>query len=390
MLLELRRFGDSNTSHEAPGFPRSLSWDRPLPTLDGSVLGLVFGTHDTATAGQALAELRDKYRHIEIVGCSTAGEVMGETLSDDSLVVAIVRFDRTSIRVASEPIVAEPRRSGATVGSQLSRPGPDGRTLSAVMVFIDGLAADVDAVLDGLRSTVDPGVPISGGVAADALGFSRAWTTAEQGVLAEGGLSALGLYGPDVVVRHGAASGWRPFGPPRSVTRSRGSVVYELDGRPILDMYEDYLGDRTAELPSAALILPLQVTLPSGEDVVRTILSIDTANRSMTFAGPMPEASICSLMLGSSDRLIDGAARAARQLTTDGCGPRLAVAVSCVGRRLALGTETEDEIDAIARELGDTAEVLGFYSYGEIAPTPVSNAAIHNQTMTITTISERA
>jgi hypothetical protein len=101
--------------------------------------------------------------------------------------------------------------------------------------------------------------------------------------------------------------------------------------------------------------------------VVRTILAIDEAADCMTFAGDIPEGCHARLMKANFDRLVDGAIGAAK-ISHEAVGGRadFALLISCVGRK------------------------AGFYSYGEISPfTPNARCELHNQTMTITTLSER-
>ena len=70
--------------------------------------------------------------------------------------------------------------------------------------------------------------------------------------------------------------------------------------------------------------------------------------------------------------------------------PTLAVAISCVGRRLVLGERAEEEIEATLEVLPAGTRQIGFYSYGEISPYAQGPCDLHNQTMTLTTISESA
>jgi hypothetical protein len=113
----------------------------------------------------------------------------------------------------------------------------------------------------------------------------------------------------------------------------------------------------------------------------------------MTFAGDVPEGWVAQLMRGNFDRLAAGAAKAAHQAAASNAdkrnGDQVAVLVSCIGRRLLMGQHTVDEVEAASVELGPDVSRLGFYSYGEISPHSVSGACeLHNQTMTVTTISE--
>ena len=124
-----------------------------------------------------------------------------------------------------------------------------------------------------------------------------------------------------------------------------------------------------------------------------TLLAVDAMAQSLTFAGDMPQGSLCRLMKTDVDSLIDGsglAAEAAKPGGAAGAGtPGLCLVVSCVGRRLVLGQLTGEELDIVRERLGPAAAIAGFYSYGELAPfSNVVSCQLHNQTMTLTTIHE--
>ena len=111
----------------------------------------------------------------------------------------------------------------------------------------------------------------------------------------------------------------------------------------------------------------------------------------MTFAGDIPQGARARLMRANHDRLIEGAARRAggRQRGAPVRRTRsLALAISCVGRRLVLGERIEEEIEATLDALPAGSTQIGFYSYGEISPSGVAACDLHNQTMTLTTIRE--
>jgi hypothetical protein len=193
-------------------------------------------------------------------------------------------------------------------------------------------------------------------------------------------------------IGHGSKGGWDFFGPERVITRSRDNVLYELDGRPALDLYKEYLGDRAAELPAAAWLFPLSIRANRSDvnRVVRTVLSVDDAEKSLTFAGNVPKGHLAQLMRANFDRLVDGAAGAASELrpALNGNGPTLCIAVSCVGRRLVLGERAEEEVEAVLEALEPHTRQVGFYSYGELSPYANGRCDLHNQTMTLTAIGE--
>jgi hypothetical protein len=111
----------------------------------------------------------------------------------------------------------------------------------------------------------------------------------------------------------------------------------------------------------------------------------------MTFAGDMPEGAYARLMKANFDRLIDGAADAAR-ISCEVIGarrPDLAILISCVGRKMVLQQRIEEEVEGVREVMGPQTVMTGFYSYGEISPfNPNAKCQLHNQTMTITTFLE--
>ncbi|HYS90730.1 MAG TPA: FIST C-terminal domain-containing protein, partial [Bradyrhizobium sp.] len=244
--------------------------------------------------------------------------------------------------------------------------------------------------------TIGQHIPLTGGLAGDGSQFEETLVGANCAPRSRM-VAGIGFYGDAIRIGHGSAGGWDVFGPWRTVTRSQGNVLFELDGEPALNLYERYLGDEAEGLPGAGLLFPLQIQNPDNADhrIVRTILAVDRDKRSLTFAGDVPQGWSAQLMRGNFDHLSRGAADAARQATeglADGQATNgVALLVSCIGRRLLMGQRVSEEIEAAGAVLGTQFARLGFYSYGEISPHAVSGICeLHNQTMTITTITELA
>ena len=356
--------------------------------LPDAQLVLVFG------GGAALAdpargeEIRAAFPSARIVGCSTAGEISGTEVLDDSIVATAVAFEHTRIRTALEPL--DDASKSQAVGERLAR-ALIGEGLRHVFVIAEGVQINGSELLAGMRAVLPTDVTVTGGLAGDAARFERTCVCFE-GRGYDRHVAAVGFYGDRFVVGHGSMGGWDPFGPERRITRSVGNVLYELDGESALGLYKSYLGPHAAELPASGLLFPLDLILEDGTRLVRTILGVDEAAGSLTFAGDVPQGARAQLMKANFDRLVDGAQGAA-----DGAfgrvgrrAPALGVLVSCVGRKLVLGQRIEEEVEAVRDVLGPDVPLTGFYSYGEIAPTGVTTKCeLHNQTMTITTFDER-
>jgi hypothetical protein len=354
---------------------------------------LYFGSRAALASGAAFDELKAACPGAMVLGCTTGGQIHEHDAVDDEITGVAIRFDQTRIRLASETVgsSADSRGCGRAIGERLKAPD-----LAGIFILSDGLNVNGSELVAGLTAVIGPNVPLTGGLAGDGSQFQETLVGADCAPRSRL-VAGIGFYGNAIRIGHGSAGGWDVFGPWRTVTRSAGNVLFELDGEPALNLYERYLGDEAAGLPGAGLLFPLQIQNPDHADhrIVRTILAVDHDQRSLTFAGDVPEGWSAQLMRGNLENLSCGAADAARQATEGLAGGQatdgVALLVSCIGRRLLMGQRVSDEIEAAGSVLGTRFTRLGFYSYGEISPHAVSGICeLHNQTMTITTITERA
>jgi hypothetical protein len=353
----------------------------------GAQVVLAFGSRSALQQSSVLDDLRRCYRSAYITGCSTAGEIFGTRVLDDSIVVTAIQFDKTTVRVAMADLADTPdsAQAGRLLAERLGAGG-----LRHVLVLSDGLHVNGSELVQGLTKHLPPHVTVTGGLSADGSAFKETAVVAD-GLARDRVVVAIGLGGDDLQIGYGSVGGWDPFGPERLITRATGNVLYELDGQSALALYKRYLGDQASGLPASGLLFPLCIRSDRTErGVVRTILSVSDADDSMTFAGDIAEGSYAQLMRANFDRLIEGAAGAARiSHQAIERAPQLALLISCVGRKMVLKQRVEEEVESVSDIVGPDATLAGFYSYGEISPfTPSARCELHNQTMTITTLAE--
>ncbi len=354
-------------------------------------LVLYFGVRQALASGARYEELRAKFPRAHILGCSTGGQIQNDDISDDEIAAVALSFDATQLRLACEPAPhpMQSRTCGEAIGRQLA-----GDDLAGIFVLSDGLNINGSELVAGITGVVGEKVSLTGGLAGDGARFEETLVGGDCAPRTQL-VAAIGFYGKAIRIGHGSAGGWDEFGPRRKITRSKGNVLFELDGEPALDLYERYLGDEAKGLPGTALLFPLRIRDPQqpDNDLVRTVLAVDRDKRSMTFAGDVPEGWTSQLMRGNFDRLAAGAGEAARAasagINKSSHNGSVAILVSCIGRRLLMGQRTMDELEAAGAEFGPEIPRLGFYSYGEISPHgPSGICQLHNQTMTVTAITE--
>lgn len=362
--------------------------EKPGELGDTAQLVMMFGHRSALSNLQLLDEVKQAYPKSQFVGCSTAGEIYGEEVWDDSLVVTAVQFEHTE--VMGHSIHISDTESSFHAGELLAHKlTPEG--LSHVFVLSDGLKVNGSELVRGLVQNLPETVTITGGLSGDGANFEQTlvmWNAPPK----EGDIVVIGLYSDRLTVGCGSWGGWDAFGPERLVTKAEGNVLYQLDGKSALELYKQYLGEHAAELPASGLLFPLRLRTDSDEmAVVRTILAVDESAQSMTFAGDVPEGSHVQLMKANFEQLVEGAMAAAEKSLGgfEQQSPELAICISCVGRKLVLNQRIEEELEGVREVLGDNAVLAGFYSYGEIAPFKSGvECSLHNQTMTITTLAE--
>lgn len=360
-----------------------------FPTVSSSnSLMIIFGGSKIAENHPPLEEVRAAYSDITQIGCSTSGEIFDTLVYDDSLSIAIIEFEKTAFQV-TEAVVKSPEDSfeaGKSIAQNLFKDG-----LAGLFLLSDGTNVNGSELVRGVNDQLPPEVVVTGGLAGDGPDFEKTWILNNRG-LQSNLIIGIGFYGDSIRIGHGSKGGWDIFGPEREVTKSSNNVLYELDGKPALELYKQYLGDRAEGLPSTALLFPLALRQSAEDDqrIVRTILSVDESNQAMIFAGDIPQGHRVQLMKANFDRLIEGSATAALKTDTSvfNENPVLSIAISCIGRRLVLGERTDEELEVTMDVLPEGVQQIGFYSYGEISPYASGHCDLHNQTMTLTTITE--
>ena len=358
-------------------------WETPPATACAADLVLAFADAPYFREPECYQDLRRMFPTAHIVGCSSSGSIHDIRISDGDIVVTAVSFAKGRVRLLRAEAAPGADLQALATGMMNELKTAD---LRHAFVLSDGLAVNGSDLASGLNGA---GIAVTGGLAGDGTRFSSTWVMADAPA-AQNVVALLGFFG-DVEARSGCVAGWSEFGAERLVTRSCGNVVYEIDHKPALAIYTKYLGELAKDLPGSGMRFPLSIRATERDaPVIRTLLAVDVAAQSLTFAGDVPQGGLCRLMKTDIDALIDGSGMAATAAKSDrGGNPDLCLVVSCVGRRLVLGQLTEEELDIVRERIGPAAAITGFYSYGELAPfSNVVGCQLHNQTMTLTTLNE--
>jgi hypothetical protein len=334
---------------------------------------------------ELLKGLRESLGNPDLIGCTSDGEISGDGLSTNSVVLGGIATDQIDFEIAlSQGLSQDSEGAGRRLAEAFSK------TPSYIQIFSDGLTGNGCAILRGLTSVLGGHIPIAGGTAGDNGKFLKTLQFAGDQVYTDT-LCGIAFYG-DFRLGTGVSSGWAPIGLAKRVTRSRGNVLYELNGEPALNVYERFLGRHAEKLPVIGVEYPLGLVELCGEagqgdyHLIRATMAVNREERSISFAGEVPEGTLVHLTCGDVSSILEAADKASdlAKSTLNGHSPSMAFCYSCMARKIVLGRRTEEEIQRVQAEIGLSVPIIGFYTYGEYCRVSAGGPNyFHNETITL-------
>lgn len=346
----------------------------------------IFGHTDTIKNPEHFNEIKNRYPNAKIVGSSTSGNIVQAEVSSYELTATAIFFESSSIETSS--ITFDDKDNVEDLSKELIN-NLKKENLKHIFIISDGLLINGSQLTRGINK-VSGNISVTGGMAGDGDRFQETYVIADDKPK-QRTILAIGFYGDNLSIDSGCFAGWSEFGTQRTITKSKDNILYEIDGEPALDLYKKYLGELAKELPNSGLRFPLSIKEnEDSHEVIRTLLAINEEEKSITYAGDVPEGYSARLMKADIDVLIDGAGKAAKAIIPANDKTALGLVVSCVGRKIVMNYLIDDELEEIQEILGENVKLTGFYSYGEIAPfkEDLITCELHNQTMTLTVIYE--
>jgi hypothetical protein len=343
----------------------------------------VFGHIDTLKKHDHISLLKILYPKAQIVGCSTAGNILDTTVDKYKAVATAVSFEKGYVKVFSTQLHEKSisQDTSALINSI------NKQDLKHLFILSPGLLNGSD-IVNGIK--LDKSITISGALAGDEDKFQETYLFSNTQVGANI-LIAIGFYGNSIHTSVGCDTGWNAFGATRVVTKSTKNIIYEIDHKPAIELYKKYLGDKIAHLPNSALRFPLSIknSIHDKNEIILVMMDINP-DKSLVYAGNVKEGSVIKLMKTNVSNLLEGAVLSAKGVDQYNQKRSLSIAISCAARKSVLKQFSEEEIEGIKQVLPSKTQIIGFYSYGEIAAfsNEISKSLLHNQTMTITTIYE--
>ncbi|HIP35435.1 MAG TPA: histidine kinase [Crocinitomix sp.] len=334
---------------------------------------------------KAIENLKKSYPNTTFVTATSAGNIVDTEVHYNVITLTLIEFEKTELEIKSFSI---PKDKHTDFGKQISESFVKDKL--KLLFLLSTSSINAGHLVNGINEGFNKSVIVTGGVAGDGERFEKTLVGIDKKVKTDN-VVAIGLYSDSLEVSFGSKGGWVPFGPPRIITKAKQNELFEIDGKPALSLYKEYLGNKAKDLPSSALLFPIGLIENEQNDyVIRGIQNINEKNNSIILYSDVQENQEIRLMRANHTALIDGAGESAQDTLSTGIKPQLSILVSCIARHLVLGQLIEEEIEEIRDVVGDKTDICGFYSYSEFSPLKgETSCALHNQTMTITSLSEK-
>jgi len=342
-----------------------------------------------------IRSIREATGGAPLSGCSGEGLITQETVAETNFGVAVMVIGSDELRF-DNVFVTELERGADLAGERLAaevRPfaAPDNL---ACILFADGLEFNFDPFIQAFERSLPSPLPVFGGLAADNWASQRTYQYHDDQVFT-GGISCVLMSGQGQFT-WGINHGCLPIGTRRTITRSQGNVIQEIDGIPALEALKDYFEeDWRSQWKKTSLNLCLglpasdEIQEEYGKFVIRYMPVKDDQQGSVTIQSEVPAGTDIWIVRRDKD-LIRGGVKAIsdRIRTTLGSEkPKFILQFECVGRGKVVFREQEkaDLIRSLQKDFGPDIPWLGFYSYGEIGPIRQSNC-FHNFTTVLLTV----
>lgn len=345
-----------------------------------------------------LRAVREATGGAPLSGCSGEGTINADDADESnfSVVVMAIASDElqwhnglaTGLRADS---LAAGQRVAQSLSSDLSADAV------GLFVFPDGLTANVDRLLAGLEGNLpnDQFLPIWGGATADNLAMRQTYQYCDDEVVSDG--VAYALLSGEAKASWDISIGHIPIGGERTVTRSQGHVIHELDGRPALEVLQEYLPDYALADDWGRYVLSFALCfrapskmMKDEEYIFRGITSVNKTDGSMTVQTEVQEGT--SVWFTSRDKKkttagLDVMAEHIKQ-QLGGAQPKLVFHFDCVSRGKIMFREQEklELLRRLRKTVGPDVPWAGFYTLGEISPVGKHNC-YHNYTEVVLALS---
>ena len=322
---------------------------------------------------------------IDVFGCTSCGEFINNHQSEGEIVMLLLDVSRAYYTILLENV--ENNNVDKTASLIATKALHHFRNPTFLLtcngVYENGRYFDGDTLVKTLVNELGDDCVFFGGMAGDDWAVMNTFIFTHQKV-SSNGIAALVFDAAKISLHGMAIHGWKPLGITRKVTKSLGSKIYTIDGKPAAEMYLKYLGmtDKNEDA-SFDIFKDLSVHFPfitkrkDGDTIIKSPRSIDKESNALVMDIEMEEGSEFHFTTPPDFEISEEIIAEANGLknSMESCPDALLI-FSCAGRPPVLGPLTVVENEGLAKVW--QVPMAGFYTYGEFGRTKNGNQHFHS------------
>lgn len=338
--------------------------------------------------------VRELTGNAPLVGCSGEGIITQGESDESNFTVSVMAVQSDEIRFShamAENTTGSHLDTGKSVAEQLQAQAGEGTI--GMILLAEGLHFNYDLFRQGFAQVFPEGdkVLLFGGMAADNWAMKETFqyfdgqlhTNAVIGILMTGSLR----------VAYSVGHGCVPIGTERTVTRSDHNVIYEIDGKPVLDILKEYLMEDEVDNWKKAVVnlswglkASAEIQGEYDEYVIRFMPARDEEAGSITVSTDIPAGTKIWMTRRDHDKIAKGVEKIGEKVLEQlgGDKPKMVFHFDCAGRGKVVFREQQklEVLKTLQGAVGTDVPWIGLYTYGEIGPIGACNQ-FHNYTLSL-------
>lgn len=330
---------------------------------------------------RSIADLLSQH-NIEVFGATSGGEIADSEVSEGGISILLLDMDKANFRILLETY------SGRDLSEVTSDMTKQALTVFERPAFLlcNSIERPQDIgvgeeIIQSISQVAGKEVTIWGGGAGDDLLFKETYVF-NNATITNKGILMLVLNEDKVLVKGRAASGMKPIGTEKVITKSEGSWILEIDNQPATDLVMKYMGESLSPEDFKDFNLKLiflKLLREDGSSIIRSTLGFDMDTKGITVSGSIkPGDKFRFTLLPDFDVLTEVSENAKQFQETEMPEADALVMFSCIGRIDAFGPMTSEELQGV--QSAYNVPMAGLFTYGEYGRATGGSNEFHNMT----------
>ncbi len=321
-------------------------------------------------------------KNLQIFGATTGGEISDSYISHEGISVLLLDINPANFRILYKEY------TDGEVGEVAEAMTSKALTIFSKPAFLLSNSIEKpqdiglgEKILKSITHVAGDGVTIWGGGAGDDLIFKETFVF-NKTKLSNQGILMLVFDEEKIMVKGQAASGMKPMGTEKVITKSDGSWILEIDNQPATDLVMKYMGENLSPEDFKDFNLKnifLNLMREDNSSIIRSTMGFNMDTKGITVSGKIkPGDKFRFTFLPDFDVLTEVSKDAKQFQATEMPEADALVMFSCIGRIDAFGPMTSEELQGIQSVY--KVPMAGFFSYGEYGRATGGNNEFHNMT----------